>query len=125
MTDGWNSPGPIVVNIIGSKREPRCDDAAAIPGRLRTSVSRTQYRMRIDIHTVVNGSKYCAMLRVNELCNEERRGAMRDANSKADKKPGGDEHLEVNTDTLKYNTEDPGSDGKVRVLFMKPKFYHL
>lgn len=72
-------------------------------------MSRSWFRVEEE-HTVVDCGENSTVLRVHQLSNEKRRGTVSNGNTETDEKSCGDEHLKVDTDTLKNNTKHPGGN---------------
>lgn len=95
LEDGWRSlyhgrdaPRPVVWDVITAEGKPCSDNAPKIPS------------------SVVDGRVRSAVLRVDQLSDQQRRGAMSNGNTKSDEEAGGDKHAKVDTGGLKSNSED-------------------
>ena len=77
-----STPRPVADDVVGAKSQPGGDDGSKIPGR------------------VVDGGEDGAVLRVGQLGDEQRRGAVRDGYTKTEEEARGDEHAEVGGDGL-------------------------
>lgn len=88
LDKGRHAPCPVVVDVVSTESQPGSDEGTDVPGR------------------VVDGSERCTVLRVNELGDQQRRGAVGDGNTESKEESGGNEHLQVDRDRLENHTED-------------------
>ena len=89
LNDGWDSPGPVVVDLVGTESQPGGDDGTDVPGG------------------VVNGGEGGTVLRVGELSDKEWGSTVGDGDTETDEETSGDEHLEVDGDGLENDTDKP------------------
>jgi hypothetical protein len=89
LHDGWNAPAPIGSDLSSPKSQPRGDDGTQIPRR------------------IIDGSEDRAILRMDELRDEERASTVGNGNAKTNPESSCYEHAKGHANALQDNSEDP------------------
>ena len=88
LNEGRHTPCPVVVDVVRAEGQPRGNEGTDVPG------------------CVVDGGESGAVLRVDELSDEQRRGTVGNGDTESEEETGCDEHLDVDGDGLENHTDD-------------------
>ena len=102
LEQGGNTPGPVAVDVVGAKGQPRDDEGTDVP------------------QAVVDGGELGAMLRVSELGKKHRGGDLGEGVAKAEHDTATHESVEVVSTSLKTGTTDhddaANNDGELTAI---------
>jgi len=106
LSNRWNAPRPVVVNVKSAKGQPGCYDATDIPGG------------------VVDGREDSTVLWMGQLGDQQGRGSMSNGDTESYEEARGNEHSEIDTDTLKDNTKNPIRASEVLTAYPAQNYSH-